>query len=75
MTTAAEEARKRKVHILGLIDELTVEIGAYLAQFANEDQASALPLAMMRLQGKMRQAWTEFVDAEYDQAPEVWRAP
>ena len=68
MTTAAEEARKRKAHILGMIDALTGEIGAYLTQFANDDQAR-------RLQEKMRMAWMEFAESEYDQAPEVWRAP
>ena len=73
MTTAAEEARKRKAHILGLIDTLTGDIGAYLAQFADDDQASALPPAMMRLSEKMRRAWQEFVDGEYDGAPELWR--
>ena len=44
--------RMRLAHILGMIDQLTGEIGAYLAQFADEDQAGALPLAMMRLRGK-----------------------
>lgn len=68
-------ASEREAHILGLIDTLTGEIGAYLTQFANDDQASALPLAMMRLQEKMRMAWMEFAESEYDQAPEVWRAP
>ncbi|MGB4979883.1 MAG: hypothetical protein WBR35_24360 [Anaerolineae bacterium] len=65
-------ASEREAHILGMIDELTGEIGAYLAQFADEDQASALPLAMMRLQGRMRLAWTGFVDREIDNS-EVWR--
>ena len=68
-------ASEREAHILGMIDALTGEIGAYLTQFANDDQASALPLAMMRLQEKMRMAWMEFAESEYDQAPEVWRAP
>ena len=68
-------ASEREAHILGLIDTLTGDIGAYLAQFADDDQASALPLAMMRLQEKMRMAWMEFAESEYDQAPEVWRAP
>ena len=73
--TPDEESKVREAHILGMIDELAGEIGAYLAQFADDDQASALPPAMMRLQGKMRGAWTEFVDAEYANAPEVWRMP
>ena len=65
-------ASEREAHILGMIDELTGNIGAYLAQFADEDQAAALPLAMMRLQGRMRQAWTEFVEGEYDTNTELW---
>ena len=73
--TPDEESKVREAHILGMIDELAGEIGAYLTQFANDDQASALPLAMMRLQEKMRMAWMEFAESEYDQAPEVWRAP
>ena len=68
-------ASEREAHILGLIDELTGNIGAYLAQFADEDQASALPLAMMRLQGRMRRTWNEFVDGELDIAPEMWEMP
>ena len=68
-------ASEREAHILGLIETSTGDIGAHLAQFADDDQASALPPAMMRLQGKMRGAWTEFVDAEYANAPEVWRMP
>ena len=66
-------ASEREAHILGLIDTLTGDIGAYLAQFADDDQASALPPAMMRLSEKMRRAWQEFVDGEYDGAPELWR--
>jgi len=68
--TATEAAAERQAHILGMIDQLTGEIGAYLAQFADEDQAGALPLAMMRLQGKMRQTWNEFRKDEYIR--EVW---
>ena len=63
---------EREAHILGMIDALAGNIGAYLAQFTDEDQAAALPLAMMRLQGRMRRTWTEFVDAELDRAPEMW---
>ena len=59
-------ASNREAHILGMIDELAGEIGAYLAEFADEDQSSALPLAMMRLSGKLRRAWNEFVAGEYD---------
>ena len=65
-------ATDRQAHILGLIDQLTGEIGAYLAQFADEDQAGALPLAMMRLQGKMRSTWLEFVADAYDTNTELW---
>ena len=68
-------ASEREAHILGLIDELTGNIGAYLAQFADEDQASALPLAMMRLQGRMRRAWWDFVGREFDEAPDLWVKP
>ena len=68
-------AAEREAHVLGLIDELTGNIGAYLAQFADEDQASALPLAMMRLQGRMRQAWWDFVGREFDEAPDLWVKP
>ena len=68
-------ASNREAHILGMIDELTGNIGAYLAQFADEDQASALPLAMMRLQGRMRQAWWDFVGREFDEAPDLWVKP
>lgn len=68
-------AAEREAHVLGLIDELTGNIGAYLAQFADEDQAGALPLAMMRLQGRMRQAWWDFVGREFDEAPDLWVKP
>ena len=68
-------ASNREAHILGMIDELTGNIGAYLAQFADEDQAGALPLAMMRLQGHLRRAWAEFVHGEYVKGPESWRIP
>ena len=66
---------EREAHILGMIDELAGEIGAYLAEFADEDQSSALPLAMMRLSGKLRRAWNEFVDGEYNDAPDLWVMP
>ena len=65
-------ASNREAHILGMIDELAGEIGAYLAEFADEDQSSALPLAMMRLSGKLRQAWDEFVHDEYDKDSDLW---
>ena len=68
-------ASNREAHILGMIDELAGEIGAYLAEFADEDQSSALPLAMMRLSGKLRRAWNEFVDGEYNDAPDLWVMP
>ena len=68
-------AAEREAHVLGLIDELTGNIGAYLAQFADEDQAGALPLAMMRLQGRRRQAWWDFVGREFDEAPDLWVKP
>ena len=68
-------AAEREAHVLGLIDELTGNIGAYLAQFADEDQAGALPLAMMRLQGRMRRAWWDFVGREFDEAPDLWVKP
>ena len=68
-------ASEREAHILGMIDELTGNIGAYLAQFADEDQAGALPLAMMSLQGRMRQAWFDFVGREFDEAPDLWVKP
>jgi hypothetical protein len=65
-------ASNREAHILGMIDELAGEIGAYLAEFADEDQSSALPLAMMRLSGKLRRAWNEFVAGEYDKDSDLW---
>ena len=65
-------ASNREAHILGMIDELAGEIGAYLAEFADEDQSSALPLAMMRLSGKLRGAWNEFVAGEYDKDSDLW---
>ena len=68
-------ATEREAHILGMIDALAGNIGAYLAQFTDEDQAAALPLAMMRLQGRMRRTWNEFVDGELDIAPEMWEMP
>jgi len=68
-------AAEREAHVLGLIDELTGNIGAYLAQFADEDQAGALPLTIWRLQGKMRRAWAEFVEGEFDKAPDLWVKP
>lgn len=34
-----------------------------------------LRLAMMRLQGRMRRAWTEFVESEELSASEVWMVP
>ena len=73
--TAHETAAERQVHILGMIDELAGEIGAYLAEFADEDQSSALPLAMMRLSGKLRRTWNEFVDGEYGDASDLWVMP
>ena len=71
--TPAEEARIHEPHILGMIDELTGETGAYVAQFADEDQAAALPLVMMRLRGHLCGAWAEFVHGEYVKGPESWR--
>ena len=68
-------ATDRQAHIQGLIDQLVGDIGAYLAQFADEDQAAALPLAMMRLSGKLRQAWDEFVHDEYDKDSDLWVMP
>lgn len=68
-------ASNREAHILGMIDELAGEIGAYLAEFADEDQSSALPLAMMRLSGKLRRAWNEFVAGEYDKDSDLWVMP
>lgn len=70
--TEIEESAKREAHVMGMIDELAGEIGAYLAQFADDDQSSALPLAMMRLSGKMRRAWREFVEGEYDKDSDLW---
>ena len=66
---------EREAHILGMIDELAGDIGAYLAEFADEDQSSALPLAMMRLSGKLRRAWNEFVAGEYDKDSDLWVMP
>lgn len=65
-------AIEREAHILGMIDQLTGEIGAYLAQFADEDQSERLPFAMMRLRDRMRQVWTGFVDREAAHSP-VWK--
>ena len=58
-------ATDRQAHILGLIDQLTVDIGAYLTPFANDKQAAALPAAMMRLRKRMRYTWEEFRYAEH----------
>ena len=70
--TSHETAAERQAHILGMIDQLTVDIGAYLTPFANDKQAAALPLAMMRMQGKMRSTWLEFVADAYDTNTELW---
>ena len=35
----------------------------------------ALPLTIWRLQGKMRRAWAEFVEGEFDKAPDLWVKP
>ena len=71
--TAHETAAERQAHILGMIDELTGNIGAYLTPFAeNERQVAALPREMARLQEELRRTWNEFRDEAYDTNTELW---